>query len=59
MRAAFDLGYECGLAADACATRDLAFAGRSVPAADVQTAFLAALGAVFATVAPARELAPV
>jgi len=58
VRAAFDLGYECGLAADACATRDLAFAGRSVQAADVQTAFLAALGAVFAKVVPAQELAP-
>ncbi|MBU1041608.1 MAG: cysteine hydrolase [Proteobacteria bacterium] len=57
VRAAFDLGFSVRLAADACATRELAFAGRSVAAADVQTAYLAALGAVFAQVAPAAELA--
>lgn len=56
VRAAFDLGFACRLAADACATRDLSFGGRSVAAADVQTAYLAALGAVFAQVAPAAEL---
>jgi nicotinamidase-related amidase len=50
VRAAFDLGFECRLVADACATCDLFFAGRSVAAADVQTAYLAALGAVFAQV---------
>lgn len=42
--------------AGACATRELSFAGRSVAAADVQTAYLAALGAVFAQVAPAAQL---
>jgi nicotinamidase-related amidase len=57
VRAAFDLGFAVRLAADACATRALIFAGRSVAAADVQTAYLAALGAVFAQVAPAAELA--
>ncbi|MDO9632770.1 MAG: cysteine hydrolase family protein [Humidesulfovibrio sp.] len=56
VRAAFDLGFSVRLAADACATRGLSFAGRSVAAADVQTAYLAALGAVFAQVAPAAEL---
>lgn len=56
VRAAFDLGFACRLAGDACATRDLAFGGRSVAAADVQTAYLAALGAVFAQVASASEL---
>ncbi|MGE4265584.1 MAG: cysteine hydrolase family protein [Desulfovibrio sp.] len=56
VRAAFDLGFACRLASDACATRDLSFAGRTVAAADVQTAYLAALGAVFAQVAPASEL---
>jgi nicotinamidase-related amidase len=56
VRAAFDLGLSVRLAADGCATRDLSFAGRSVAAADVQTAYLAALGAVFAQVAPAAEL---
>ena len=56
VRAAFDLGFACQLVADACATRDLAFGGRTVAAADVQTAYLAALGAVFARVAPAAQL---
>jgi nicotinamidase-related amidase len=56
VRAAFDLGFECRLAADACATRDLDWGGRVVAAADVQAAYLAALGAVFARVAPASEL---
>src|SRR5664280_1497818 len=35
-RAACDYGLECIVAADACATRDLAFAGTTVPAAMVQ-----------------------
>lgn len=56
VRAAFDLGFSVRLVADACATRELAFAGRSVAAADVQTAYLAALAAVFAQVAPAAQL---
>lgn len=56
VRAAFDLGFACRLASDACATRELCFAGRTAAAADVQTAYLAALGAVFAQVAPASEL---
>jgi len=56
VRAAFDLGFECLLVADACATRDLTYAGRTVAAADVQAAYLAALGAVFARVAPEAEL---
>jgi len=56
VRAAFDLGFSVRLAADGCATRDLAFGGRSVAAAHVQTAYLAALAAVFAQVAPAAEL---
>jgi nicotinamidase-related amidase len=58
VRAAFDLGFECRLAADACATRDLSFGGRTVAAADVQAAYLAALGAAFARVVPTAELLP-
>ncbi|MBA4358680.1 MAG: cysteine hydrolase [Desulfovibrio sp.] len=56
VRAAFDLGFGCRLVADACATRALAHAGRTVAAADVQTAYLAALGLVFAQVGLAAEL---
>src|SRR5574341_583124 len=47
-RAAADLGFKCVLAHDACATRVLTFGGASVPAQDVQTAFLAALNGLFA-----------
>lgn len=57
VRAAFDLGYPVTLVHDACATRDLAFGDRTVAAADVHAAFLAALGAVYATIADARTLA--
>ena len=49
-RAAFDLGYQCHVIADACATRDLEFNGRSVSAADVQAAFMAALSVPFARI---------
>ena len=55
-RAAFDLGYRCSVAADACATRDLEFAGRKIAAADVHAAFMAALALPFARVATTGEL---
>ena len=50
VRAAFDLGYCCSVIADACATRDLEFAGHRVAAAEVQAAFMAALSAPFAEI---------
>lgn len=56
VRAAADLGFECRLAHDACATRDLAFGGKQVAAADVQTAFIAALNGLFAKVQSAADL---
>ncbi|MDF1554333.1 MAG: cysteine hydrolase family protein [Deferrisomatales bacterium] len=52
-RAAFDLGFSCTVRADACATRDLAFGGVTVPAAQVHAAFMAALAAVYAKVSGA------
>jgi nicotinamidase-related amidase len=55
VRAAADLGYRCVLASDASATRDLAWEGRTVRAADVHAAFLAALSGTFAEVMPSRE----
>ncbi len=54
-RAARDLGFECLLAHDACATRALEFGGVAVPAAQVHRAFLAALGAAYAKVLTADE----
>ncbi|MDZ4254777.1 MAG: cysteine hydrolase family protein [Sulfuritalea sp.] len=56
VRAAADLGFACSLAHDACATRDLSFGGVTVPAANVQAAFLAALNGLFARVQTTDEL---
>jgi len=50
VRAGFDLGFACAVAQDACATRDLIFGGETIHARQVQGAFLAALGAVYATI---------
>jgi nicotinamidase-related amidase len=49
-RAATDLGFSCTLINDACATRDLVFNDQKVKAADVQTAYMAALNGTFAKV---------
>jgi nicotinamidase-related amidase len=55
-RAACDDGFECIVAADACATRDLTFASETVPAAMVQRAFLAALDGTFGRVMNTDEI---
>jgi nicotinamidase-related amidase len=57
VRAAADLGFQCALAHDACATRNLKFGERKVSAEDVQVAYLAALNGSFASVRSAAELA--
>ena len=57
VRAAADLGYACTLAHDACATRDLSFAGKTIAAAQVHSAFVAALHGLFAKAAAAAEIA--
>jgi nicotinamidase-related amidase len=59
VRAAADLGFSCFLAHDACATKDLAFGASTALAADVQTAYLAALNGSFATIRSASELSSV
>lgn len=56
VRAAADLGFQCALAADACATRDLQFAGQCIEAAGVQLAYLAGLNGLFARVQSTDEL---
>lgn len=43
VRAARDLGFECMVVQDACATRDVKFGDKTVKAEDVQTAILATL----------------
>jgi nicotinamidase-related amidase len=50
VRAAFDLGFTCTVAKDACATRDLTLDGETVPARQVQTAFLSPLSAAYARI---------
>ncbi|MEW5870503.1 MAG: cysteine hydrolase family protein [Chloroflexota bacterium] len=55
-RAAVDFGFECWVAGDACATRDLAFAGQTVPVAQVHAAFLAALNSAYGKVLSAAEI---
>jgi nicotinamidase-related amidase len=49
-RAAFDFGFKCTVIHDACATRDLTFEGRTIHAAQVHGAFMAALGMRYARV---------
>ena len=50
VRAACDLGFACILAHDACATMELSFAGKTVTAQNVQSAYLASLDGIFAQV---------
>jgi nicotinamidase-related amidase len=56
-RAAFDLGFSCSLAHDACATRALVFGDERVPAAQVHAAFVAALSGLYAKVNNAAVIA--
>lgn len=56
VRAAFDLGFECVVAHDACAAAPLQFEGMSLQAEQVHAAYMAALGAVFARVVTTGEL---
>jgi nicotinamidase-related amidase len=55
-RAAHDLGYDCIVVGDACATRDLEFGERMVPAADVHAATLATLDGIYAEVVDTKVL---
>jgi nicotinamidase-related amidase len=55
-RAAFDNGFECWVAHDACATRMLTFQERVISANDVHASFLAALKAVYAKVLRVDEI---
>lgn len=55
VRAAKDHGLPVTLIGDACATRDLTFGGVSVPAQQVQAAFLAALSGMFAQITTGEE----
>lgn len=54
-RAASDFGYKTTVVQDACATRDLEFAGVTVPAASVHAAMMSALGFAYATIVDTDE----
>ncbi len=55
-RAAFDLGFDCTLAEDACATRDLTFKGKTIKASEVHASFMAALSAPYAKILSTGEI---
>ncbi len=54
-RAAYDLGYDCTIAHDACATMGLEFNGIVVPSSHVHAAFMASLGFAYAKVVSTDE----
>lgn len=56
VRAAYDHGFEVLLAHDACATKDLTFDGRTIPAEDVHRTFLGAIHSTFAKVIPTEQI---
>lgn len=55
-RAAFDLGFKCTVAHDACTTKNLEFQGEVVPHQQVHHAFMSALSAVYATMKTTEEI---
>ena len=55
-RAAADLGYDCTLVRDACATRDLKFQDAVIPAQMVHNSTLATLSGTYAKISEARPL---
>lgn len=54
-RAAYDLGYKCTVIADACATRDLKYADKTIKAADVHASTLATLKSYAKVLGSAQE----
>jgi nicotinamidase-related amidase len=55
-RAAFDLGFNCVVAEDACATRDLLFNSKIIKASDVHASFMAALSFPYAKVVTTKDI---
>ena len=56
VRAAFDLGFTCMVADDACATKNLTFRDKTIHASEVHAAFMAALSGSYATVRPTKAI---
>jgi len=55
VRAAVDLGYETTLIEDACATLDLSYEGKTVPAEQVHYAFVSALESMYCEVTSTED----
>ena len=55
-RAAFDLGFNCVVAEDACATMDLVFNNKIIKASEVHASFMAALSFPYAKVVLTRDI---
>ncbi len=55
-RAAFDYGFNCVVAEDACATKDLIFNEKTIRASEVHASFMAALSAPYAKVATTKGI---
>ncbi len=56
VRAAYDLGYECIVAGDACTTKTLNIFDSEISAGNVQNSFLAALNGVFSKIIKTAEV---
>jgi nicotinamidase-related amidase len=56
VRAGFDLGFNCVVAQDACATRDLSFNDITIQASTVHASFMAALSGTYASVLSTEQI---
>ena len=56
VRAAFDFGFNCIVADDACATKNLTFKDASIKASNVHASFMAALSGSYANVISTKEI---
>lgn len=56
VRAAKDFGFTCTVAQDACATRELEFNGKTIPADQVHAAYMSALGFAYASTPTTEEV---
>ena len=55
VRAAVDLGFETTLIEDACATRELSYQDKVIPAEQVHYAFVSALNGMYANVVSTED----
>ena len=55
-RAAFDFGFNCVVAEDACTTKNLIFNGEIIKASDVHGSFMSALSVPYAKIASTESI---